>query len=387
MTSMDASQLMQEMSVLVEAAGKKGLPLPDWQKKQATDSPKAKAGLTPERVEQFKAILAKLDFGFKKTKSDFAFVDELGLTPEDLKELAPYVHISKKQDGKKIIFAKAIPVWLSKTKALESMFLPGVGGGSMPTRDVRGKMAGASPAEVRAGGSPLKEPERPFEGGSYGPATHGQPAKPGQLRAPWGKNESTDTLDLLNQLLDEAELAKLDSQTASILRDQLHATTEFATMTDDDWMKFGKLAKGMRLTKSVFTGALAEFLMYLTRVPQGLPMTTAYADKEVMRAGANVKLKNASGSYIVAVLESDNLLEKLQSTAKESLKALHTDADEKLAKTNPQKNVDLWWPSDELKELVGFLKKKKVTIKVETFELGTNEILSFERALFQELFG
>lgn len=382
---------MQELSVLVEAAGKKGLSLPDWQTKQATDSDKAKAkpkpGLSPERVEQIKSILAKLDFGFKKSKSDFALVDELELTPEDLKELAPYIHVSKKLAGKRIIFAKAIPVWLSKAKALETMFLPGVGGGVFPGREIRGKMAGATPAEVRAGGSPLREPEREFEGGPYGPAKHLRPAKRGQLTAPWGKKESTDTLDLLNQLLYEAELAKLDSQTATMLRDQLSNVDAFALFDDDGWVQFGKWAKKTRLTKSVFTGALAEFLVYLTRVPKGLPMTTAYADKEVMRSGSPVKLKNASGAYILAVLESDNLLEKLQSTAKESLKAMHTDADEKLAKTSPQKNVDLWWPSDDLKELVGFLKKKKVTIKVETSELCENEIPSFESDLFQELFG
>lgn len=392
---MNASQLMGELALLVEAAGKgKGFePIDAWQAKQAQQAggTKGKPGLSQERVDAIKAMLAKLDFGFKQTKSDFAIVDDIGLTPEEVKELAPYTHISKKQGGKKIIFAKAIPVWLSKSKALETMFLPGVGGGAMPTREIRGKMAGATPAEVRAGGNPIREPERPFVGGFFGAATHQQPYRDTTFyKANVGKPKGESVTEELAELLEEAAEGgekPLSSQTATTFRSQLKGERGFENFVDDDWLTMGQWAKKKGLTKSVFTGALSEFLMYLSRNPKGMPLTSSYADKALMRSGVTLKLKNATGSYILGVLEADGVVEKLQSTAKESLKGLHTEVDEKMAKESPQKHVDLWWPSDGLRELVSFLKRKKVQIRAESFAFAKEPVQSFEIEQLQEMFG
>jgi len=178
-------------------------------------------------------------------------------------------------------------------------------------------------------------------------------------------------------LFERAE-KRLPSGTASILRKQLQDEGNFKKFKDADWMAFGKRAKKLRGTGSVFTGSLAEMVAYLMRNPKGLPVTPSFAEKSIIRKG-RVRMKDLSGGKFLGLLERDGFLDIAQVTAKEALKANHTNEDKKLAKSSPRTKVSIWFAGDNLKNILKLLKGKGVNIKAESIE-------SFEKKELTELF-
>lgn len=194
------------------------------------------------------------------------------------------------------------------------------------------------------------------------------------------KQRHNEAVEFLTQVIHEAELP---SRTATVLRDQLGTETAFKKLSDGQWLKIGKRVKKTRGTSSTFTGALAELLRYLIRNPRGLPVTLSFAEKSMLRTG-KVKGRDLSAAKFLGILEKDGFVEAVKTTAKEALKANHTVDDEKFAKTNPRKQVTLWFPDENLTDLLKFLKSQKVNIRAEEID---RDQTPYEVTKLQEIFG
>lgn len=194
--------------------------------------------------------------------------------------------------------------------------------------------------------------------------------------------DKTECIEEVNQLLSKylsEEEGELSSSTATALRDQLRDEKMFKKFEDEDWLEFGKFIKSKGVHASVFTGVLAALIRYLIKSPRALPTTSHYAERKVFNKGNGIKLTKFTGSKAMGVLEREHVIQAVSMTAKQGIRsALHTARDKKFRDQFPRTMMDIWFVDDVLRDILSYLRGKKVRIKAESDNTTANllEILT-----------
>jgi len=169
-----------------------------------------------------------------------------------------------------------------------------------------------------------------------------------------------NTLMVMNDLGFVDGLSDLEEQITSTtgmkLREQLEDNPKFSHFDEKDWQQFGRYAKKNFSTMSVFTGAIAALINWLTKGRgYSFPATEDYCRYRRLRS------ERYRTDMLLDILKTDGFLEDERIRAKEAKKVFMTSGEKKEAKkSHGNVRFTVWFPSDELEYMWDFLRRKKV---------------------------
>lgn len=127
----------------------------------------------------------------------------------------------------------------------------------------------------------------------------------------------------------------------------------FSHYTDEDWEDFGRWVKKRGVTKSVFTGILPSYLIYLSEGKR-LPATTEYFKKYTIKIG------QYAAEQSLRYLEEDDYVIEGSITIGELLSSgVFIDYDERKRLQDEPENLTypVWFYGEMTKELLDYLRR------------------------------
>lgn len=117
---------------------------------------------------------------------------------------------------------------------------------------------------------------------------------------------------MLKKLDEELKNLIVEGETGEMMKEQFRGVSEFARLSDEDWIDLGKMLKSMKATKSVFTKAFGNFFRFL-RYGGTIPTTPAefakfVQDNKIKITGWVKASVYPVGDAVLGTLEADGLL-------------------------------------------------------------------------------